>query len=81
MSLAFGRYSARSGLRARGPTERGWKPRQPCMHGINLGVEKGPAWRRLVSARRSFAAASSPEVPSRLLLRARPPLEALLRCG
>ena len=40
MSLAFGRYSARSGLRARGPTEHGSKPGQPCTHGINLGVKK-----------------------------------------
>ena len=40
MSLAFGRYSARSGLRARRPTERGSKPGQPCTHGINLGVKK-----------------------------------------
>eukprot|EP00964_Phaeocystis_antarctica_P152535 scaffold120456_cov54-Phaeocystis_antarctica.AAC.1 len=37
MSLAFGRYSARSGLRARRATERGSKPGQPCTHGINLG--------------------------------------------
>ena len=39
MSLAFGRYSARSGVRARGPTERRSKPGQPCTHGINLGVK------------------------------------------
>eukprot|EP00964_Phaeocystis_antarctica_P127957 scaffold91679_cov57-Phaeocystis_antarctica.AAC.1 len=40
MSLVFGRYSARSGVRARGATERGSKPGQPCTHGINLGVKK-----------------------------------------
>ena len=40
MSLAFGRYSARSGLRARGGSECGSKPGQPCTHGINLGVKK-----------------------------------------
>eukprot|EP00964_Phaeocystis_antarctica_P103678 scaffold68934_cov21-Phaeocystis_antarctica.AAC.1 len=40
MSLAFGRYSARSGVRARRATERGSKPGQPCTHGINQGVKK-----------------------------------------
>ena len=40
MSLAFGRYSARSGLRARGGSECRSKPGQPCTHGINLGVKK-----------------------------------------
>eukprot|EP00964_Phaeocystis_antarctica_P066449 scaffold40158_cov30-Phaeocystis_antarctica.AAC.1 len=47
MSLAFGRYSARSGVRARGPTERRSKPGQPCTHGINLGVENRTSLPRL----------------------------------
>eukprot|EP00964_Phaeocystis_antarctica_P088932 scaffold56636_cov18-Phaeocystis_antarctica.AAC.1 len=62
MSLAFGRYSARSGLRARSGSECGSKPGQPCTHGINLGVEKrtslvpnhAACWRARNGAPRSY---------------------------